>query len=188
MCIGGWGPARLAACWQGCLFDASFATKPHLNQKTDSPVWEHYENMDSKRSHGKPQTTRRGGGGSSSSGSSGDSSCGSPASPSSRPASAASSAPLPGGNAFANDGSFMEMFKKKMEEEKRKKETQQTGGEERRATTEQGQTSVEKKPPPVTSFVRGLAVVRFNLKKQKKDEMAVVKSHIDSHADWQSYF
>lgn len=106
-------------------------------------------NMDSKRAHGKPQT---------SSGSSGDSSCGSPASPSSSPAPTASKAPVPGGNVFANDGSFMEMFKKKMEAEKRKKEIQQTGGDAR--ATEQGQTSVEKKPPPVTSFVRGLAVVR----------------------------
>lgn len=107
--------------------------------------------MDSKRAHGKPQTS---GGGSSSS----DSSCGSPASPSSSPAPTASKAPVPGGNVFANDGSFMEMFKKKMEEEKRKREIQQTGGDAR--ATEQGQTSVEKKPPPVTSFVRGLAVVR----------------------------
>ncbi|KAM6913826.1 telomerase RNA component interacting RNase [Anarrhichthys ocellatus] len=98
--------------------------------------------MDPKRAHGKPQT----------SGSSSDSSCGSPASPSSSPALAASRAPVPGGNAFANDGSFMEMFKKKMEAEaKRKKETQQTGGEAR--DTEQGLTPVEKKPPPVTSFV-----------------------------------
>ncbi|XP_068593114.1 telomerase RNA component interacting RNase [Cebidichthys violaceus] len=98
--------------------------------------------MDPKRAHGKPQT----------SGSSSDSSCGSPASPSGSPAPSASRAPVPGGNAFANDGSFMEMFKKKMEEEaKRKKETQQTGGEAR--ATEQGQTPVEKKPPPVTSFV-----------------------------------
>ncbi|XP_044038410.1 telomerase RNA component interacting RNase isoform X1 [Siniperca chuatsi] len=104
--------------------------------------------MDSKRAHSKPQT---------SGGSGDDSSCGSPASPSSSPAPASSKTPVPGGNAFANDGSFMEMFKKKMEEEKRKKETQQTGGEAR--ATEQGQTSVEKKPPPVTSFVRGLAVV-----------------------------
>uniref|UniRef100_A0A3B4UY70 Telomerase RNA component interacting RNase n=1 Tax=Seriola dumerili TaxID=41447 RepID=A0A3B4UY70_SERDU len=75
--------------------------------------------MDSKRAHGKPQT-----GGD---GSSGDSSCGSPASPCSSPAPAASTAPVPGGNVFANDGSFMEMFKKKMEEEeRRKKEMQQT--------------------------------------------------------------
>uniref|UniRef100_A0A665TQH0 Telomerase RNA component interacting RNase n=1 Tax=Echeneis naucrates TaxID=173247 RepID=A0A665TQH0_ECHNA len=58
--------------------------------------------------------------------SSGDSSCGSPASPSGSPAPAAATAPAPGGNVFANDGSFMEMFKKKMEEERRKKETQQT--------------------------------------------------------------
>lgn len=110
--------------------------------------------MESKRSHGKTQTSSsRGGGGGSSSG---DSSCGSPASPSS---SAGSRAAAPGGNVFANDGSFMEMFKKKMEaEEKRKKETQHTCGEA--SATEQGQTPVEKKPPPVTSFVRGLAVVR----------------------------
>ncbi|XP_074511685.1 telomerase RNA component interacting RNase isoform X2 [Sebastes fasciatus] len=105
--------------------------------------------MDPKRSHSRPPT--RGGGRSSSSS---DSSCGSPASPSSSPAPAASRAPgLPGGNVFANDGSFMEMFKKKMEqEEKRKKETQQqdTCGEAR--DTEQGQTPVEKKPLPVTSF------------------------------------
>ncbi|KAM9346707.1 telomerase RNA component interacting RNase isoform 2-T2 [Symphorus nematophorus] len=73
--------------------------------------------MDPKRAHGKPQT---------SGGSSGNSSCGSPASPSSSPAATASKAPAPGGNVFANDGSFMEMFKKKMEEEKRKKELQQT--------------------------------------------------------------
>ncbi|XP_037646968.1 telomerase RNA component interacting RNase isoform X2 [Sebastes umbrosus] len=113
--------------------------------------------MDPKRAHSRPPT--RGGGRSSSSS---DSSCGSPASPSSSPApaaaaaaaAAASRAPgLPGGNVFANDGSFMEMFKKKMEqEEKRKKETQQqdTCGEAR--ATEQGQTPVEKKPLPVTSF------------------------------------
>ncbi|XP_035510727.1 telomerase RNA component interacting RNase [Morone saxatilis] len=120
--------------------------------------------MDSKRSHSKPQT----------SGSSGDSSCGSPASPSSSPAPTASKAPLPGGNVFANDGSFMEMFKKKMEEEekKRKKQTQHTGGEER--ATEQGQTPVEKKPPPVTSFVgkrRGGVFLKTGMvaKKQKND-------------------
>ncbi|XP_039680103.1 telomerase RNA component interacting RNase isoform X2 [Perca fluviatilis] len=147
-----------------------------LLRKRTVPVGEHYENMDSKRSHGRPQTARPGGGSSSSS--SGDSSCGSPASPSSRPAPAASKAPVPGGNAFANDGSFMEMFKKKMEEEeKRKKETQQTGGEERRATTEQGQTSVEKKPPPVTSFVgkrRGGVFLKTGMvaKKQKDDSEA----------------
>uniref|UniRef100_A0AAQ4QD43 Telomerase RNA component interacting RNase n=1 Tax=Gasterosteus aculeatus aculeatus TaxID=481459 RepID=A0AAQ4QD43_GASAC len=105
--------------------------------------------MDPKRARCKAQT----------SGSSSDSSCGSPASPSSSPAPGPGSlAAGPGGNAFANDGSFMEMFKKKMEAEaKRKKDTQQSGGEAR--ATEQGQTPVEKKPPPVTSFVRGLAVV-----------------------------
>uniref|UniRef100_A0A8C6UJC6 Telomerase RNA component interacting RNase n=1 Tax=Neogobius melanostomus TaxID=47308 RepID=A0A8C6UJC6_9GOBI len=72
-------------------------------------------NMESKRSY-----ERYDGSDSSSS----DSSCGSPGSPSSSPAPAVSPSPAPGtgANAFANDGSFMEMFKKKMEEEKRKKE------------------------------------------------------------------
>ncbi|KAK1877522.1 Telomerase RNA component interacting RNase [Dissostichus eleginoides] len=102
--------------------------------------------MDPKRLHGKHHISIGGGGNSSS-----DSSCESPASPSHLPANRAS---LPGGNAFANDGSFMEMFKKKMEQEeekKRKKESEQTtaGGEDQE---EGGQTSVEKKPPPVTSF------------------------------------
>ncbi|XP_010768638.1 telomerase RNA component interacting RNase isoform X1 [Notothenia coriiceps] len=106
--------------------------------------------MDPKRLHGKHHISIGGGGNSSSE---------SPASPSHLPANRAS---LPGGNTFANDGSFMEMFKKKMEQEeekKRKRESEQTtaGGEDQQE--EGGQTSVEKKPPPVTSFVRGLAVV-----------------------------
>ncbi|CAJ1075688.1 telomerase RNA component interacting RNase isoform X2 [Xyrichtys novacula] len=124
--------------------------------------------MDSKRAHSKPHKSGGGGGG----GSSEDSSCGSPASPSSSPAPVAAKAPVvPGGNAFANDGSFMEMFKKKMEEEQRKKET---------ATTApvQGQTSVEKRPPPVTSFVgkrRGGVFLKTGMvaKKQKHDSEAV---------------
>ncbi|KAM7386329.1 hypothetical protein PAMA_009113 [Pampus argenteus] len=121
--------------------------------------------MDSKR---KLKTTT-----SSSSDSSGG---GSPASPSSSPAPAASKAPVSAGNVFANDGSFMEMFKKKMEEaERRKKETQQTCGDAR--TTEQGQTPVEKKPPPVTSFVgkrRGGVFLKTGMvaKKQKQDTEA----------------
>lgn len=99
--------------------------------------------MDPKRAHDKRKSS---GAGSSSGGSS-------PASPSSSPAASASGV----ANVFANDGSFMEIFKKKMEEEKRKREAQQTDGETRAA--EQGQTSVEKKALPVTSFVRGSAVV-----------------------------
>uniref|UniRef100_A0A3Q3FH02 Telomerase RNA component interacting RNase n=1 Tax=Labrus bergylta TaxID=56723 RepID=A0A3Q3FH02_9LABR len=107
----------------------------------------------------------------------------SPASPSRSPApssrspapSSRSPAPalLPGGNAFANDGSFMEMFKKKMEEEQRKKET--CGGA---SATEQGQTPVEKKPPPVASFVgkrRGGVFLKTGMveKKLKNDSEAV---------------
>ncbi|XP_060921735.1 telomerase RNA component interacting RNase isoform X1 [Labrus mixtus] len=139
--------------------------------------------MDSKRAHSHSEAeSSRGGGGSSSS--SGDSSCGSPASPSRSPAPASRSpappsrspapALLPGGNAFANDGSFMEMFKKKMEEEQqRKKET--CGGA---SGTEQGQTPVEKKPPPVASFVgkrRGGVFLKTGMveKKLKNDSEAV---------------
>lgn len=125
--------------------------------------------MDPKRAHDKPQTS--GGGG----GSSEDSSCGSPGSPSSSPAQPSSKPLMPGGNVFANDGSFMELFKKKMEDERRKKEMQQTGGDAR--ATEQGQTPVEKKAPPVTSFVgkrRGGVFLKTGIvaKKQKQDTEA----------------
>uniref|UniRef100_A0A1A8EAG6 Chromosome 19 open reading frame 43 n=1 Tax=Nothobranchius kadleci TaxID=1051664 RepID=A0A1A8EAG6_NOTKA len=120
--------------------------------------------MESKRACGKSRA---------SSASSGDSSCGSPASPSgSSPAQPASQASFPAANAFANDGSFMELFKKKMEEEKMRKEVQQTGGEAR--ATDEGQTSVEKRAPPVTTFVgkrRGGVFLKTGMvaKKQKQD-------------------
>ncbi|XP_072225762.1 telomerase RNA component interacting RNase isoform X2 [Leuresthes tenuis] len=122
--------------------------------------------MDPKRTHDKYETSR---------GMSGDSGGDSPASPSSSPAQTASKASIPAANVFANDGSFMELFKRKMEEEKRKKETQQTGGDAR--PTEQGQTSVEKKAPPVTSFVgkrRGGVFLKTGMvaKKQKTDTEA----------------
>lgn len=103
------------------------------------------EEMDVKRSHGARQT---------SSSSSGESSCDSPGSPSRSPAQFGSQASA--SNVFANDGSFMELFKKKMEEEKRKKEAQLAGAGDA-GPNEQGQTSLEKKPPPVTTFVRGLS-------------------------------
>lgn len=125
--------------------------------------------MDAKRSHGNPHTTTT-----TSSSSSSDSSCGSPASPSGSPAPPAARAPLPGGNVFANDGSFMEMFKKKMEEEKRRKELEQSRDGN---PAEQGHTSVEKRPPPVTSFVgkrRGGVFLKTGIvaKKQKQDSEA----------------
>ncbi|XP_034046692.1 telomerase RNA component interacting RNase [Thalassophryne amazonica] len=111
--------------------------------------------MDSKRPKSKNESSDE------------SSSCSS-ASPSRSPQEAASKAAVPAGNVFANDGSFMEMFKKKMEEEKRKKETQQTGGDE------QGQSSVERKPAAVTSFVgkrRGGVFLKTGMvaKKQKQD-------------------
>ncbi|XP_053300213.1 telomerase RNA component interacting RNase [Pleuronectes platessa] len=61
----------------------------------------------------------------------------------------------PGGNAFANDGSFMEMFKKKMEAEERRKRSSKQQEEQQQETPElqnRGQTPVDKKPPAVTSF------------------------------------
>ncbi|XP_054615976.1 telomerase RNA component interacting RNase [Dunckerocampus dactyliophorus] len=115
--------------------------------------------MEQKRKHGKSHNTTT------SSSSSGDSDCGSPASPSTESLQASSSS----GNAFANDGSFMEMFKKKMEEEMMKK-AQDTDGE-------QGHASVGKKPPPVTTFVgkrRGGVFLKTGMvaKKQKQDSEA----------------
>lgn len=103
--------------------------------------------------------------------SSSDSSCGSPASPSSSPAPDVSPSPAAGtgANAFANDGSFMEMFKKKMEEERRKKEAPTT-----EVGTSSEQPSEDKKPPPVTTFVgkrRGGVFLKTGVvaKKQKQD-------------------
>ncbi|XP_060945360.1 telomerase RNA component interacting RNase [Limanda limanda] len=111
------------------------------------------------------------------SGSSGDSS---PASPAGSSATPGDRAATPGGNAFANDGSFMEMFKKKMEAEERRRKEQQAGGAaggDARAS-EQGQTPVDKKPPAVTSFVgkrRGGVFLKTGMvaKKQKDDSEAV---------------
>ncbi|XP_051569502.1 telomerase RNA component interacting RNase-like [Myxocyprinus asiaticus] len=76
-------------------------------------------------------------------------------------------------NAFANDGSFMEMFKKKMEEEeRRKRETE----EEEKSPEQAGQAPQDKKPFNVTSFVgkrRGGARLALKTgmvaKKQKLD-------------------
>lgn len=104
-------------------------------------------NMDSKQKHVKSQASGD---------SSGDSSCDSPASLCSNSAATTSQTPVSGGNAFANDGSFMELFKKKMEAEQRKSEMGHQGGD----GSGHGQTTTTKKPSPVTNFVRGLAVVK----------------------------
>lgn len=120
-----------------------------------------FKNMESKRSHEKYGRSD----------SSSDSSCGSPASPSSSPAPAVSPSPAPGtgANAFANDGSFMEMFKKKMEEERRKKEAPTSG-----VGTSSEHASEDQKPSPVTTFVgkrRGGVFLKTGVvaKKQKQD-------------------
>ncbi|CAL1588524.1 unnamed protein product [Knipowitschia caucasica] len=102
--------------------------------------------------------------------SSSDSSCGSPGSP---PSSPAPGSPPPGcstgANAFANDGSFMEMFKKKMEAEKRKKEADTSG-----IGTRTEHAPEDKKSPAVTTFVgkrRGGVFLKTGVvaKKQKQD-------------------
>ncbi|KAJ8283762.1 hypothetical protein COCON_G00026120 [Conger conger] len=79
-----------------------------------------------------------------------------------------------GGNAFANDGSFMEMFKKKMEEEKGKRDT--VPGHSDQGCAEGEQSTQEKKTFSVTSFVgkrRGGAKLALKTgmvaKKQKTD-------------------
>ncbi|XP_061702314.1 telomerase RNA component interacting RNase [Syngnathoides biaculeatus] len=129
--------------------------------------------MEQRRRHGKSHTADDGGRSSSSSSrsrssssSGGDSDGGSPASPTGGHASSDSQQgpSSSSGNAFANDGSFMEMFKKKMEAEMKKAQ----GTDE-----EQG----HKKPPPVTSFVgkrRGGVFLKTGMvaKKQKQDTEA----------------
>lgn len=129
--------------------------------------------MDSKRGHHRNAP------------SSSDSSSNSPASPS-------SPVPPPPGhgvgksqpaNTFANDGSFMEMFKKKMEEERRKKEQQQDGSSDLN-TAEEGQSTQDKKPVAVASFVgkrRGGAKLALKTgmvakKRQVEDEKEEGKS------------
>ncbi|MCJ8749478.1 hypothetical protein PDJAM_G00176760 [Pangasius djambal] len=112
---------------------------------------------------------------SSSSGSESNSGPSSPASPGSGApkagsSSSSSAAAAAGGNAFANDGSFMELFKKKMEEERRRKELDEAGN---------GQATEDKKPVSVASFVgkrRGGAKLALKTgvvaKKQKLDSEA----------------
>ncbi|KAK2916927.1 hypothetical protein Q8A67_001301 [Cirrhinus molitorella] len=78
-------------------------------------------------------------------------------------------------NAFANDGSFMELFKKKMEEEeRRKRETEEE--EQTTSSVAAGQAAPDKKPLGVSSFVgkrRGGARLALKTgmvaKKQKLD-------------------
>ncbi|CAL8270847.1 unnamed protein product [Lota lota] len=105
--------------------------------------------------------------------SSSDSNGSSPASPSSP---ALGGSKTGAANVFANDGSFMEMFKRKMEEEKRRKELGQASGEGP-TTDPQEQSTVDKKPPPATSFVgkrRGGVFLKTGMvaKKLKPDSVA----------------
>ncbi|XP_059900407.1 telomerase RNA component interacting RNase [Gadus macrocephalus] len=116
--------------------------------------------------------------------SSSDSNSSSPASPSSPALGGARPGVGPGApgtagaaNAFANDGSFMAMFKKKMEEEKRRKEEDGQASGEGPATDPQEQSTVDKKPPSATSFVgkrRGGVFLKTGMvaKKLKPDSVA----------------
>ncbi|XP_026077818.1 telomerase RNA component interacting RNase-like [Carassius auratus] len=81
-------------------------------------------------------------------------------------------------NAFANDGSFMELFKKKMEEEeeRRKRQTEEEEDKTKKSSAAAGQASQEKKPLGGSSFVgkrRGGARLALKTgmvaKKQKLD-------------------
>ncbi|TNM97601.1 hypothetical protein fugu_015757 [Takifugu bimaculatus] len=130
--------------------------------------------MDSKRKHVKSQASGE---------SSGDSSCDSPTSLCSNSA-ATSQTPLSGGNAFANDGSFMEIFKKKMEEEQRKTEMGHKGGDGSR----HGQTTMAKKPPPVTNFVgkrRGGVFLKTGVVAKKQKNITEVEP--DKGDAWSKY-
>ncbi|XP_059415038.1 telomerase RNA component interacting RNase-like [Carassius carassius] len=80
-------------------------------------------------------------------------------------------------NAFANDGSFMELFKKKMEEERRKRQTEEEEEEDKKkSSAAAGQAPQDKKPLGGSSFVgkrRGGARLALKTgmvaKKQKLD-------------------
>ncbi|XP_023647652.1 telomerase RNA component interacting RNase-like [Paramormyrops kingsleyae] len=82
---------------------------------------------------------------------------------------------VPGANLYANDGSFLELFKKKMEEqEKMKRETEE--GQSNKSSANEGQSTAEKKTFNVTNFVgkrRGGAKLALKTgvvaKKQKLD-------------------
>ncbi|KAM9434943.1 telomerase RNA component interacting RNase [Clarias gariepinus] len=132
----------------------------------------------------KRRTLRESSSSSSSSSSSGSSSGSESSSGPASPASPGSGAPRAessssntaagsGGNAFANDGSFMELFKKKMEEERRRKE------QEEEEAGSHAHTAGERKPVSVASFVgkrRGGAKLALKTgvvaKKQKPDSEA----------------
>ncbi|KAL4647925.1 hypothetical protein GN956_G8898 [Arapaima gigas] len=101
------------------------------------------------------------------------------------------SSPEPsGGNVFANDGSFLELFKRKMEEEERRKKQQEREGRGD-ASCPQGVSSTAQKPPcNVTSFVgrrRGgakLALKTGMVAKKQKLEDEVDSSKGDA---WTKY-
>ncbi|XP_041091774.1 telomerase RNA component interacting RNase isoform X1 [Polyodon spathula] len=81
----------------------------------------------------------------------------------SEPGSSSPAAP-PAANAFANDGSFMDLFKKKMEAEKRKRERGEGEEKEEEEAGAGGEGATGKEPPAksggrVTSIVRGFAGV-----------------------------
>ncbi|KAJ8372323.1 hypothetical protein AAFF_G00290530 [Aldrovandia affinis] len=90
------------------------------------------------------------------------------------------------GNAFANDGSFLDMFKKKMEEEKGKKATAQGD----RTSAEGEQATEEKKTFSVTSFV---GKRRGGAKLALKTGMVAKKQRLETEAEtgkgeaWNTY-
>ncbi|XP_072531252.1 telomerase RNA component interacting RNase [Salminus brasiliensis] len=145
--------------------------------------------MEAKRGSSKKQPKSSSNNSSSGSSSSGGSSSGSsdssggpgsPASPEAAPAATAAATATAGGNAFANDGSFMELFKKKMEEEERRKKQLEEDGKAEKDSADAGQSSQAKKTFNVASFV---GKRRGGAKLALKTGMVAKKQKLDSEAE-----
>ncbi|XP_018617681.1 telomerase RNA component interacting RNase-like isoform X2 [Scleropages formosus] len=95
-----------------------------------------------------------------------------------------------GGNAFANDGSFLELFKRKMEEEERRRRKEQQQQQEEKNKMKEGrgdtrcpqgpQSSGQKKTFSVTSFVGRR---RGGAKLALKTGVVAKKRKLDSEGD-----
>ncbi|KAK1153725.1 hypothetical protein AOXY_G29282 [Acipenser oxyrinchus oxyrinchus] len=95
----------------------------------------------------------------------------------------------PAANVFANDGSFMELFKKKMEAEKRKKERgeeEEEEEEEERGQAVQGATGEQPAQPPPKTGGRVTSIVgkrRGGTKLALKTGMVAKKKKLESEVD-----
>ncbi|XP_041091775.1 telomerase RNA component interacting RNase isoform X2 [Polyodon spathula] len=102
----------------------------------------------------------------------------------SEPGSSSPAAP-PAANAFANDGSFMDLFKKKMEAEKRKRERGE-GEEKEEEEAGAGGEGATGKEPPAKSGGRVTSIVgkrRGGAKLALKTGMVAKKKKLESEVD-----